>query len=201
MNVASRCLVGLAFLGVPQTAIAHPVFGGTGGFSGGLLHPLFVPAHVLAIVGAGLLLSQEAQRGSRGTQLAGLTAFAAGLAAGLVAIANAYVPTLSGETLLALAAIAGMLVAISRPFLRFTPILLVALTGYVVALDSPPDVISMQEAIFIQLGTFCGATVFFFVLTEAASRLKANWQRIGARILGSWIAASAILVLALRLVR
>ena len=47
-----------------------------------------------------------------------------------------------------------------------------------------------------------GATV---VLTgaccELASRLTRDWQRIGARILGSWIAASAILVLALRLCR
>jgi hypothetical protein len=33
------------------------------------------------------------------------------------------------------------------------------------------------------------------------SRLTNAWQRIAARILGSWIAATAILVLALRLVR
>ena len=30
---------------------------------------------------------------------------------------------------------------------------------------------------------------------------KRSWQRIGVRIVGSWIAASAILVLALRLAR
>jgi hypothetical protein len=34
-----------------------------------------------------------------------------------------------------------------------------------------------------------------------ASFLARGWRRIGARIVGSWIAASAILVLALRLVR
>ena len=39
------------------------------------------------------------------------------------------------------------------------------------------------------------------VVVAAASRLTANWALIGARILGSWIAASALLVLALRFVR
>jgi hypothetical protein len=39
------------------------------------------------------------------------------------------------------------------------------------------------------------------VAVECASCLTRDWQRIGARIFGSWIAASAILVLALRLGR
>ena len=35
-------------------------------------------------------------------------------------------------------------------------------------------------------------------LVQGTSLLRRDWQRIGARIVGSWIAASAILVLALR---
>jgi hypothetical protein len=38
-------------------------------------------------------------------------------------------------------------------------------------------------------------------LAWPVSRLRRHWQRIGIRIAGSWIAASAILVLALRFLR
>jgi len=201
MIAALRALFALVIFISPDVAWAHPPFGGADGFFGGFLHPLFVLAHVLAIVGAGLLIAQKAQRGSRAARWTGLIAFVAGLVAGFVAIASAYVPTLAGEALLALAAITGTWVALARPFLRFTPILLGALTGFAVALDSPPEVLSMREAIVIQLGTFVGAALLFIALVEAMSRLKADWQRVGVRILGSWIAASAILVLALRLAK
>jgi hydrogenase/urease accessory protein HupE len=201
MSAVIRASFVLVLLVACDTAFARPVFGGVGGFTGGLLHPLFVPAHVLAIVGAGLLIAQEKQRGARITPWPGPIAFAAGLAAGFVTIAGAYVPMLAEEALLALAAISGIWVAVARPFLRFTPILLATLTGLAVALDSPPDVLSIREALLMQLGTFCGAALFYIVLIEAASRLARNWQRVGVRILGSWIAASAILVLALQLTR
>jgi hypothetical protein len=39
------------------------------------------------------------------------------------------------------------------------------------------------------------------MVVAGTSCLTRAWQQIGVRILGSWIAASAILVLALRLVR
>ena len=75
------------------------------------------------------------------------------------------------------------------------------ITGLAIALDSPPEVISVREAIVMQIGIFCGATSLLIVIVECASRLRRDWQRIGVRILGSWIAASAILVLALQLAK
>jgi urease accessory protein len=51
------------------------------------------------------------------------------------------------------------------------------------------------------LGTALGAVLLLLVLLQGTLRLRQHWQRIGARIAGSWIAATAILVLALRLVR
>jgi len=51
------------------------------------------------------------------------------------------------------------------------------------------------------IGTGFGATLLLIVAVEVASRLTVPWARIAARILGSWVAASAILTLALRLVR
>jgi hypothetical protein len=63
----------------------------------------------------------------------------------------------------------------------------------------------MQATMLALLGTFITAVlalvlVAWFAAWVAAGR-RHHWQRIGIRILGSWSAASAILVLALQLVR
>jgi hypothetical protein len=51
------------------------------------------------------------------------------------------------------------------------------------------------------VGTGLGACFALAVVVVCTSRLTREWQRIGVRILGSWMAASAILVLALRFAR
>jgi urease accessory protein len=62
-------------------------------------------------------------------------------------------------------------------------------------------VLSLKEANLTLFGTALGAALLLLALIQGTSRLRHHWQRIGARILGSWIAAIAILVLALLLVR
>jgi urease accessory protein len=50
-------------------------------------------------------------------------------------------------------------------------------------------------------GTALGACLALAIIAACASRLRRSWQRVGMRIVGSWIAASAILVLALHFAR
>jgi urease accessory protein len=161
----------------------------------GLLHPLIVPAHVLAIAALALLIGQ--QNWGRGAPLA----YAVAVLIGLGAIAMAYVPKFIEETLLALAAIAGLLVVLARPLPQGPGVLLAAAIGLSLALDSPPEALALMQANLTLLGTALGALLLLLVLLQGTARLRHHWQRIGARILGSWIAAIAILVLALRLVR
>jgi len=78
---------------------------------------------------------------------------------------------------------------------------LALMTGLALALDSPPGGISVREANVILIGTFCGATILLLGVVELTIMLCREWQRIGVRILGSWIAASAIMGLTLRLTR
>ena len=197
MNTAARLLFVSALLMVPGAALAHPPFAGVDGFSAGLLHPFFVPAHVLAIFATGLMVAQQTQRWHWLLRYA----FVAGLALGFVTIASAYAPTQADVVLLMLALVGGGLVALAKPLPPLFSGLLAAAIGGAIALDSPPDAMTVRAAIETQLGTFCGAAVFLYAVSEAASRLKYDWQHIGVRILGSWIAASAILVLALQFAR
>jgi urease accessory protein len=166
-------------------------------FTGGVLHPLLVPVHVMALLALGLLIGVQMPRGRRLAPLG----YAVALVAGLIAIALGAVPRLAGEALLALAAVTGLLVALARPIPRALGVAIAAATGLTLALDSPPEALSLREANLTLLGTACGAIALLFAIAEAAARLRRGWQRTGARILGSWIAASAILVLALLLAR
>jgi urease accessory protein len=103
------------------------------------------------------------------------------------------------EIVLTCALIAGLLVALARPVFEVLGCAFAVLTGFCIALDSPPEAISLAEANLMLAGTGLGGALLLVVAAAVASRLKAGWARIAARVLGSWIAASAILVLALRL--
>jgi urease accessory protein len=177
-------------------AMAHPPPLGLSGFSGGLLHPLFVPAHAMALLGLGLLIGRQQAWG----RVAVLSAII-GLAAGLGVMTLGVVPVWMNEIVLGCALLAGVTVALNRPLPEMMGCVFAVLIGFCIALDSPPEAISLSEANRMLAGTGVGAALLLVVAAGAASRLTANWAQIGARILGSWIAASALLVLALRFAR
>jgi urease accessory protein len=187
-------LAAVALLAMAEPAAAHAVFGITG-FAGGLLHPLLVPAHLMAVAALGLLIGQQGW----GTSVS--IVYAVAVCAGLGTIALGIVPTLAEETLLAAAAAIGLLVAWAWPVLWPVGAGLAAVAGFALALDSPPEAISLTEANLMLLGTALSATALLVAVAWLVSRLRRHWQRIGVRIVGSWIAASAILVLALRFLR
>jgi urease accessory protein len=184
----------LAYFVLAGPASAHSVFGITG-FTGGLLHPLLVPTHLMAVAALALLIGQQ------GWGYGVSIVYAVAICAGLGTIALGTVPTLAEEVLLAASAGIGLLVAVAWPVLWAVGAAFAAVVGFVLALDSPPEAISLAEANLTLLGTALSATALLMALAWLVSRLQRDWQRIGIRIAGSWIAASAILVLALRFLR
>jgi hydrogenase/urease accessory protein HupE len=180
-----------------QPAFAHDVVPGVGGFSGGLLHPLLVPAHVLMIAALAVFVGQQPRRTGAGL----LAVFTASLIIGVIAIVSAVSPVFQGEVVLVVAAVAGALVALARPITTLLSVPLIVIAGIAIMLDSVPDDMSMQRTFLALVGTVIAASTTVTVIAEIARTLTRDWQRIGVRIVGSWIAASAILVLALRLAR
>jgi urease accessory protein len=166
-----------------------------GGFYSGLTNPFLVPAHVLVLIGLGL---------SIGLQRASARSFAAfglGLIGGLAALAQAVGQTSAPTVLLAGAVLIGLAIAgqVQVPWFLAAPV--AAAIGMAVGLDSPPQATSLRAAIAALAGTAVGATLVVGVVSIVAARANRAWQRIGVRILGSWIAASAAMVLALGLAR
>jgi urease accessory protein len=165
------------------------------GLISGLLHPFAAPAHVLALVAIGLLIGRQSEC------LVPLAAFVAGLAAGLGLLALAIATTSAANVLLAATILSALLVALAYQVPALVSVPLVAIAGIALGLDSPPAAISIVVAVTMLIGTGIGGGLAVAVIAAGASRLHRPWQQIGVRILGSWIAASAILVLALRFVR
>ena len=188
----------LAAIGVPlsvSAAQAHTVIDGIGGFPGGLLHPLLVPAHGLALIALGCLVGQFGWR----TRLMLIAAFIAGAALTVALVTMAFSANAAEQVVLALASIAGLLLA---AWLR-PPSLMVAILAICIAaaitLDSVPAILSVKETLLSLGGTVIAATSLLTLIAVLSAAGPQLWQRIGIRMLGSWITASAIMVLALRL--
>jgi hydrogenase/urease accessory protein HupE len=194
MMMALRLTVLILAMVVSPAAAHAPAFGGSG-FLGGLAHPVAVPAHLLALIGLGLLAGQQ-----KDGREALLVMFALGLVAGLLAIALAAGPSSANRVLTVAALAAGAWTAWGRPLPPLIGWPLMSVVGAAIGLDSPPETASLREANRMLIGTGLTATLIPVVIAAAVSRFGHPSLRLAVRIAGSWVAATAILVLALVLV-
>ncbi len=165
---------------------------GAAALAAGLLNPLLAPAHVVALIGFGLL----AGRGPAASQI--VAAFALGLAGGLGAIAWGVGETPASDVLLAAAALCGLTAAAGFPAPAWLAAPLALVSGVAFGLDSPPETISLRDAVLMLIGTACGGVVALAAIAIAACLVARPRHGIALRVAGSWIAAIAILALALR---
>jgi urease accessory protein len=187
----------LALPGLAATpALAHPPPLGLTGFSGGFLHPLFVIDHVMAVLALALLMGRQEK-----WRWQPVIGFVLGMATGATVMVTGAVPLYANETILGIAVVAGVLVALAWPLSVRIGIALAGVLGAAIALDSPPEVLSISEANRTLAGTAVGATVFLVVVWQATRYALPMWARIAVRAAGSWIAAAAILALALKFVQ
>jgi len=186
----ARLLAALPLVFVPAHARAHAPIHGIGPFYNGVLHPVLAAEHVLLLIALGLLLGQHAPRLSR----PGWVAFAAALCVGLVA-GQGLGWTIPSSVLLALALIAGLLVALERSF-GLVPVLFLAIAaGFGLGFDTARDIAGHGDPWPTLAGTALGGLIAISLIGGLAAILSRNWQRIGLRIAGSWVAASAMIVL------
>lgn len=176
-------------------AQAHTVIPGIVGFPGGLLHPLLVPAHTLALIAVGLLAGAFSRR----MQAALLGAFAAAAIASFGLIAMAFSATAAETLILCLGAAIGLLLAANVTPPAPVAAILTAAVASAVIFDSVPQVLTVSGTALALIGTALSAITLAAAAALVAGALPRHVGAIGIRIAGSWIAASAIMVLALRL--
>ena len=186
-----------AILLLPGAALAHSPIPGIGGFYEGLLHPLLVPAHLLALVGLGLWLGQQPLPRIESA----LLSFSLLLVAGLVLAA--FAPPGGGQTslLLACALGVGLLVAAAWSLPRYATAGVAGVVGLLVGLDSAPEATGMRARLIVLAGVGVGVHLLLLNVVALTSYAHKPWLKVGVRVLGSWSAASALMVLALALRR
>lgn len=191
-----RCLTAALLLLAPGVALAHSPMPGVGSFYGGLLHPVMVPSHLITLVALGLLIGQRGLGAMRLTYPCFLVALTGGL---IVAGWSPEAPGAAQTVLLALAGGCGLAVAFKLPAPRALLALVTVITAAVIGADSGITGLSRQETFGALLGAGAGACLLLLAVAGLAELPQREWQRIAVRVLGSWCAATAALVLALTL--
>ncbi len=178
---------------ISDSAWAHAPIEGIGNFYNGLLHPVLIPAHLLLLLAVGLFIGQQ---GPKKVEVA-LASFALATIAGLT-LAWFSIGAQAEFLVLALSTAIGLLIAIALGINRLVAAILVGLAGFSLGIDSAQETLSGQEKLVSLFGS--GIAIYFLALYPMALVdyfNKKAWQKIGVRILGSWVAASSLLVLAL----
>ena len=178
---------------VSEPALAHSPIKGIGNFYNGLLHPILVPAHLLLLMAIGLFFGQQGPK--KIELILGIFAFAT--IAGLTAAWFSNGAELETIVLILSAAI-GLLIAISPQVPLLWPSVIALLAGFFLGIDSAQDELSGKEKFLTLFGS--GVAIYLlplYPMVLADHFAKKAWQKIGIRIVGSWVAASLLLVLAL----
>lgn len=135
------------------------------------------------------------QRGIARTEAA-FFGFATGEVVGL--LCAAFGRTIDTDLpLLALATLTGALVAMSLALPAVAYVLAAALFGAGIGVASNPESYAGTAMLAALAGAGLGANLWLLSLTAIVSMLKKPWLLILVRVVGSWVSASSILVLAL----
>lgn len=198
MNYHALALLGVLALGISEPALAHSPISGFNSFYSGVLHPLVVPAHLLVLLALGLFIGQN---GAQKYRIAFLTTLAMTFAGLALSTSSMNGLTDSSEVepyLLAVCALVALLVCSKLSLGRSLMTGLAALAGLVIGLDSSQELVTGKERLYALIGTGIGITLLLLYAVGFASLSnKKYWQKIMVRVVGSWIAASALLILSL----
>lgn len=188
-----RCLPAVALAALPLPAAAHTTIEGIDAVYGGLLHPYFVPGHILALVALSLLVGGMNWRCWRIAVPAYLVALLSGLGLGAADV----MPWEPALVLLLLAMLCGAGAAVKVPMNMALAVVPAVLIGLVIGLDSVPEDLSAGVPWSVLGATAIGAGVFPTYVAALLIRFRREWLILGARIAGSWVIAVSAMVLAL----
>lgn len=185
----------------PGLASAHSPIKGIDSLYSGFLHPLWVPAHLIAVLVLGFWLGQAMRALSFGRVQWAVFGYLIAAVLGLFGAAHGLGAWIGEQALavlvLVLAISVGLLVAWARVWrLPFYAVLAVAL-GLSLGLDSAQDGLYGREKLAALFGTGVALYLLLLYAMALSERASRHWQTVGIRVLASWASAAASLVLSL----
>ena len=175
----------------PSAAEAHLMSTGMGPIYDGLTHFLTSPEDLLPVLGLSLLAGLRGAAYGRRAMFVVPAAWLSGCLLGSSAAATAGSPFVSSLWLLLLG---GLVAADATPSLRATTVLAALIGIYHGYLNGTGLELSLASIVAVLALVFA---VFALITVSAAFVvwLQAHWARIAVRVVGSWIAASGLLML------
>ena len=182
------------FVLLPAQVEAHTPVQGLGEFASGFLHPLLTLPHVLVLGALGVLLGQRQPLRLKSPVII-LAGFAA---AGLLVTVTGAVAKLYPPALIMIALCIGALVALALPLPAWLYLAICAVAALAVGLDSGIDAGTARAAAAKTLfGTWVSMVLCVFNLAFYVSILpKYRWVQTALRVVGSWVVAITLLMLA-----
>ncbi len=168
-------------------------------FIQGLQHPFLTPSHLILLMGLGIFLGQQGLKKSPSAVVVFI------VAALISAGAHRFYPIgvnmgINMEiTLLIIAAIIGILCALRLELPLWVSLLITLSCGLLIGQDSAPVLIPGIKLIKIYTslaGSILSAAALLSLITLIALFVNKRLKGIPLRVLGSWIFASSVMVLA-----
>ena len=182
----------LILIATHEVAHGHQI-----GLAEQMLQPVTVANSLLPLLAVGLLWRQQPN-----LHLTRVSAFVIGVGLTVGLLAEVLLAPACSQSVfaLALAAVAGGLVALAYPMPAYCNLLFSLALGAAIGLNLSFETADWSDLTQTLIGALIGVLVVLHFLTSHEMPVN-SWQPIAARIVGSWISTIAILVLALNLKR
>jgi urease accessory protein len=195
LDLSWRCsaLAVATMLLFPQTAHAHLVSARFGDFYAGMWHPLSALEHLLPMLALSLLAAQQGVGIARRVVLDFCAALLVGTT--LAALWPGF-PAVTWPNLASFVVLGVLVASASRPapeVMRVMSIGFGLTHGYANGLAMAPSTLAH---LFVP-GVAMAGVVLLTLVSAVAVSARLEWQKIGMRVAGSWIAAIGLLMLAL----
>lgn len=177
---------------------AHTAAPGLGGFTSAMVHAVTESPAPLVLMALGLLLGSADEK----TLASGFVVFAVAMLLALAVTLTAGVLVDQTVPLLVLALVAGLSTASALPLPPLVPKALACAAGAFFGVLATPDPAPLVTVAYAVAGGLVAACWTLMCIAAAVfmarQRWDAPWLKIGLRVLGSWIGAIALLLLALQ---
>ncbi len=197
MQIRRIVLVSACIATFPALASAHPIKG-VGDFYAGVLHPLTSLDFILPLIALALFAGQQ----RREAAIAALAAFPIALMVSAATIALLYVssnwlPRAAEWLGPAVMSITGICVALSWRAPTMAAAALFTVYGFILGSTQGLEISSTMSAPKFILGVGCAGLIVTTYGIGLVRRLQRPWTRIAVRVVGSWVAATGLMVMAL----
>ncbi len=193
LKIFIRNFLLLLFLGLPVTVAAHTISQSVGDFYGGILHTFLVMAHVFPLLALSIVAGQQGPKTAGG----GLPVFLIALFSG--AVAAFYTPPVTAVFYINLISfiVLGILAALSLKLPRWLFYSVLFFFGCTHGYQNGMELHQTQSPLLFLTGLLAGGLILYSIMAAITVSVKKEWFQIALRVVGSWVAAMGLMMIAL----